>query len=183
MNLYLIALLPPQTIREEVKSLKMEMRDRFDASHALKSPAHLTLFMPIKRRGEEEGEINRCLNDIANNQSAFQVELNGFDCFPPRVLFIKVVDHQPIIRLRNAMISHLIEKLNFSPREIGLRFHPHLTIATRDLTEEAFHRAWPEFKKRTYTSEFKVDKISLLKHNGKNWEVFTESLFKPPQFI
>lgn len=181
MKLYLIALLPPPTIREQAEALKREMSDRFGAKHALKSPAHLTLFMPFRRKEEEEGKIIKCLIDIAKNHSPFKVELNGFDCFPPRVLYIKVVDHQPIIQLREAVIPPLIQKLNFNYREIGLRFHPHLTVATRDLTEEAFSLAWPEFKERIYTAGFEADRISLLKHNGKFWEIRAEAPFLMPK--
>ena len=40
--LYFIALIPETRIMENVRVLKEEMRLKFNASHALKSPAHIT---------------------------------------------------------------------------------------------------------------------------------------------
>ena len=68
MNLYFIALIPPDEIREEVKSLKEEMSARFRSSHALKSPAHITLQMPFKRDDSFEEEMYSTLHSFTLEQ-------------------------------------------------------------------------------------------------------------------
>jgi hypothetical protein len=53
-----------------------------------------------------------------------------------------------------------------------------MTIATRDLKEPAFEKAWPEFSKRSFENSFTAKSLYLLKHNGKFWEWFREYPFK-----
>ncbi len=57
-------------------------------------------------------------------------------------------------------------------------FHPHLTIATRDLRKKAFYEAWEHFKKKEYAAEWITEGISLLRHNKKNWDVLFTSQFQ-----
>ena len=33
-------------------------------------------------------------------------------------------------------------------------FHPHITIAFRDLKKQVFHKAWEEFKDKKYNIDF-----------------------------
>ena len=53
-------------------------------------------------------------------------------------------------------------------------FHPHLTLAFRDLRKSQYPLAWQEFSNKEYKAEFMADKIALLKHNGKSWDVLKE---------
>lgn len=176
-RLYFIALLPPEEIREDVRQLKLEMKKRFDASHALKSPAHITLQMPFRREEEFESEIIETLQNFAVNQSPFALSLNGFDAFPPRVLFIKIEEHPPVQNLHSKLNVVLSNSLSFTEKEIKQQLHPHLTIATRDLHKAAFHAAWDEFKNREFRASFDVNSLFLLKHNGKYWDIFREFPF------
>ncbi len=176
-QLYFIALLPPEDIREDVRELKLIMKKRFDASHALKSPAHITLQMPFRREEEMEDEIIESLENFASEQSEFDVQLNGFDAFPPKVLFIKVEDHDPVQDLHSKLNIVLTQSLSFTESEIKKEMHPHITIATRDLNKAAFNAAWSEFKDRSFQASFKVSSLFLLKHNGKFWDIFRKFPF------
>lgn len=177
-QLYFIALLPPEEIREDVRQLKLEMKKRFDASHALKAPAHITLQMPFRREEDFERTIINSLQAFGVNQSTFTVNLNGFNVFPPHVLFIKIKEHQPIQNLHSNLNVVLTNSLNFTKDKIKQQLHPHMTIATRDLHKAAFHAAWDEFKEREFEASFKVSSLYLLKHNGKCWDQFREFPFK-----
>jgi len=55
-------------------------------------------------------------------------------------------------------------------------YHPHLTLAFRDLKKPMFKLAWAEFKERKYQQSFLTTGITLLKHNGKSWD---ENMFFP----
>ena len=176
--LYLIALVPDPELRDRIRSLKEEMKERFGASHALKSPAHITLQMPFRRAESFEPALVQTLKSLALQQQVFEIPLNGFDCFPPRVLFVRVGNQEAITKLHSRLQKVLKEDLGFSRQEQGFRFHPHMTIATRDLTEESFLQAWPEFAKRTFDAGFVVKSLFLLKHNGKHWDFFREFPFQ-----
>ena len=180
-SLYLIALVPDTDLRVRIRSLKEEMKQRFGASHALKSPAHITLQMPFRRPDSFEPELNQALESLALKQKGFELPLTGFDGFPPRVLYVKVTNQEPVIKLHSQLQNTLKEEVGFSKGERGFRFHPHMTIATRDLTEEAFREAWPEFARRTFEAIFSVKSLFLLKHNGKAWDLHREFPFQGDQ--
>lgn len=169
--LYLIALVPGEELRETVRQLKLEMQKKYCAGHALKSPAHITLQMPFRRRETDEAEMKTILTDFSLAQRPFDVHLDGFDCFRPRVIFINVKDAEPIVHLHQALNKILVEELNLLPGDINRDIHPHMTIATRDLSKEAFFTAWPDYKKRNFEATFPGDRLTLLKHNGRHWEI------------
>lgn len=178
-NLYFIALVPHPELRERVKQLKEEMKERFNAKHALKSPAHITLQMPFKRTENEETRIIDALTAFAVDQKAFQLELNDFGCFYLRVIYLNVVDHEPVALLQRELMEVLHTNLNFNEDELLQKFSPHMTIATRDLDKTMFQKAWSEFKDRRFNAPFKVKSIFLLKHNGKFWNIYREMSFDP----
>lgn len=177
MNLYFIALIPDGALQERVRLLKEEIRERHGAARALRSPAHITLQMPFKRGAEAEYGLCSELEAFAVKQAPFPVRLSGFDCFAPRVIFLRVVDHSPIETLHGALARCLRDRLDFHSQELGERFHPHMTIATRDLSKQAFRKAWTEYKSREFDAEFDAKSLFLLRHNGHSWDVFREFAF------
>jgi 2'-5' RNA ligase len=178
-NLYLIALLPDEALRGDIKGLKEEMKSRYGASHALKSPAHITLQMPFRWAVSAELSLIRALEEFARTQEPFGIDLSGFDCFAPRVLFVKVTPHLPIVSLQARLREQLEQKLGFPPGKEGTPFHPHMTIATRDLSEACFQKAWEEFSERKFRASFTADRLYLLRHTGKAWDIHRTFTFGP----
>jgi len=176
-ELYFIALIPPAEVCEEVKQLKEEMKARFGAKHALKSPAHITLQMPFRKEEETEAALFQSLKKAASACRPFRIELNGFDCFRPKVLFIRVVNHEDVQRTHLLLRPYLVEDVGLPEKQVLPHVHPHMTIATRDLSGPAFYRAWPEFSGRAFEASFEVRSFFLLKHNGKFWDVYREFSF------
>jgi 2'-5' RNA ligase len=72
----------------------------------------------------------------------------------------------------------LVSELHFNPGEIMKEMQPHVTVATRDLTKEAFNEAWPVFQDEEFSESFDVHSIYLLKHNGRNWDILEEFPFR-----
>lgn len=177
MNLYFIALIPHHELREEIRALKEELKERFNVKHALKSPAHITLHMPFKRSSEDEPHIIHTLEYFASRQHSFSIALSGFGCFSSRVIFVRVENHQSITHLHAQLNEALINQMGFNKNAIKPEVHPHLTIATRDLYKAAFKEAWPEFQKREFKASFTAKSIFLLKHNGRHWDIYREFFF------
>lgn len=177
MNLYFIAIVPPRELRQRIYELKEEMRARFRAGHALKSPAHITLQKPFKRCSEEEDTMADALGKFAGSERPFNVVLDGFGCFAPRVIFVKMTDTDHVESLHARLREMLLTKLHFSRDEIMKDVQPHITIATRDLTPETFRDAWSEKKDEVFRGSFTVSSICLMKHNGKNWDLLEEFPF------
>jgi 2'-5' RNA ligase len=57
-------------------------------------------------------------------------------------------------------------------------FHPHITIATRDMAKSVFAEAWPLFKDKEHQAEWEASGLSVLRHNQKNWDVIHTSQFQ-----
>jgi len=49
------------------------------------------------------------------------------------------------------------------------RFHPHITIAYRDLSYSNFIEAWREYEQGNFEARFEVNDFHLLQHDGKKW--------------
>jgi 2'-5' RNA ligase len=177
-QLYFIGIIPDEGIEQRIKELKLEMHDRFKAKHALKSPAHITLQMPFRADTREEPFIIGALKEFSASQRSFDVYLSGFGCFKPRVIFIRISNPEPLKQLHQQMKPVLTKKINLTEKQIVNRFHPHITIATRDLSEFFFYKAWDEFSDREFEDRFTVNHLVLLKHNGKFWDVYRKTAFE-----
>jgi 2'-5' RNA ligase len=171
-SLYFIAILPPEEIAAEVTKWKEYMRDHFESSRALKSPAHITLFAPFWMAATDEKELEACVAKVAEKHRLFRLDLNGFKAFPPRVIYIAPEYSYPLDELQGDVRSNvnafLLERIkDFEPDKHS--FNPHMTIAYRDLTKENFMRAWPEFENRPFHASFIVNHVYLLRHDRQKW--------------
>jgi 2'-5' RNA ligase len=176
-SLYFIAILPNQELQKEVTELKKYMAANFQSKAALSSPPHITLYPPFREKEENEMKIINSLSDFATSQNQFELKLNGFGCFKPRTIFIKPEENDQMNVMQSNLIQHLKATINLSDPQNEKPYHPHMTIATRDLEKSLFFKAWNEFQTKEFKREFTVDRISLLKHNGKYWDILNELKF------
>ncbi len=177
MNLYFIALLCDEKTAHEITALKHDFKNRFNSSHALKAPPHITLQMPFRMDERKEEIIFKALSKFTSKQNPISVKLNGFDCFEPRVIYADVENSKDICHLYTKLIPYLKEIPDIAPKWIKPTIHPHCTIATRDLTPEMFNKAWDEYRNKEFKSSFDCNALTLLKHNGKFWEIYKQFKF------
>ena len=173
VGLYFIAITPPPKIHQEIDSLKKHMRDKYGTRASLRSPPHITLHMPFKRKTHFESEIKIALEDFSHQRTSFDIQLQGFGAFEPRVIYVNV-EPAPGLQTLKADLSLLMRKLLKEERSNykNQPFRPHMTIAFRDLKKPAFHLAWEEFQNKSYQTNFECQSIQLLKHDGKEWHIF-----------
>ncbi|MGK7393803.1 MAG: 2'-5' RNA ligase family protein [Candidatus Cyclobacteriaceae bacterium M3_2C_046] len=172
-NLYFIALIPPEPLREKVSAIKQYIAQHFQSKGALKSPPHITLHMPFYWKPDQEQQLIDFLHDFARTQSTFELELENFGSFPRRVIYIQIHPSENLQQLYVCLTSNIRKKLNIIKDSYKNRgFTPHMTVAFKDLKPAAFSAAWPEFEKKTFSDRFLVDEITLLKHNGRSWDIF-----------
>ncbi|MEQ1584886.1 MAG: 2'-5' RNA ligase family protein [Cyclobacteriaceae bacterium] len=173
--LYFIAILPPMQIRNEIRLLKEYFRDTYQSKAALNSPPHITLHMPFQWKETKEEKLISALMKFVAGKSEVKVQLNGFSCFAPRVIYINVLESGPLRLLQSDLHRFCKTELNlFNAQYRDTPFHPHLTLAFRDLKKDRFERAWDEFKERKFTGDFIANKITLLKHDGKTWTPYSD---------
>ena len=174
-SLYFLALLPPKHLCQFIREIKLEIAERFNSRKALKLPAHITLQPPFKLIEEKEKSLFIRLQNFSGKISEFEVILNDFGAFSPRVIFIEVEAPEKIRTLHQELVSALQD---FLPSEQSRPIHPHITLATRDLSRDNFTAAWAEFKNRKFRERFIANSFSLFKHDGKNWERLARFEFK-----
>lgn len=169
---YFIAIIPPPPIFDQALAEKQYFKEHYNSKASLNSPPHITLHMPFKWNEEKEINLTKQLHSFMALQQPATVRLDNFSSFPPRVIFINVLINEGLIKLQQDLRRYCKLELNlFNANYKEQPFHPHLTVAFRDLKKSNYERAWDEFSKKTFAAEFVANNISLLKHNGKVWEV------------
>ncbi|MDT0645240.1 2'-5' RNA ligase family protein [Zunongwangia sp. F260] len=172
--LYFIALVPDNELENEIRRLKEEIKEKYNSEKALRLPAHITLQIPFKMDGENEGALTEALQEIADKANALKLQLSGFGNFSGRVIYVNVSNPSPVLQLHKNIQEVLASTIYMEDREKSLDIHPHITIATRDLSRKEFKNAWPEYKKREFSASFVAENLTLFKHNGKTWDVLKE---------
>ena len=168
--LYFIAIVPPEPFREKAWNLKEYFRDHYGSKASLNSPPHITLYPPFKLKGEENHLVGE-LEELAKHFRPFVVSLENFGAFPPRVIYIDVL-RQPVMDKLQESIRKLVPDFAQPDPKINddRPFHPHMTLAFRDLKKEEFRKAWKEFNEQELSYSWEVDSFTLLRHNGSRWE-------------
>ena len=170
--LYFIALLPTEDIMNEVLSMQKEIAKKYGSYVALNAPAHITVQKPFFRNIDKEELLISELNEFCKSQTGFQINLNDYGGFPPRTIFIKPESSPALDLLYEKLQAFLKSKLNFNMKELSnYKFNPHMTIANRDISKTGFDVAWKHYQDKEYKRKFMLNNISLLKHNGENWDI------------
>ncbi len=168
--LYFIAIVAPGIINNQVQEWKHYMLQKFNCKVALKSPAHITLIPPFDMPGTMHHELEEVLLQFAAGQLRFPIQLKNFAAFEPRVIYVHVQPNIYLSGLQARLEAYLL-RTDFPIKKEDRPYHPHVTIANRDLQAADFPRAWQHFQQLSFETSFVADTISLLRHNGQIWEV------------
>lgn len=167
--MYYIAILAPDPINEQVLKWKQFMRDHYNCTVALKSPAHITLVAPFWMDASLQAALEQSLANFSKGEKRFPVHLAGFNSFKPRVIFVQVEESKLLKKMQTDLERFLLSTSLFPIKKTTREYHPHITIANRDLLKHDFAPAWENFRNKTYEAAFEVIAITLLKHDGNGW--------------
>jgi len=175
-NLFLVCLVPPVSIVEDIDEIRNYISGKFDVYESLKRPAHITLYPPVKLSSfEAEKKFFKALADAAFSIPFTQV-LKNFNSFPEHTFYLDVEKNEWLMNLEK-QISKELQPLKLI--EQNEKFNPHLTLAFRDI-KPVFKNIIAEFKDRKFKREFQVSSFSVYKHQDKRWQPFREFTFKNP---
>ncbi|RYY67460.1 MAG: 2'-5' RNA ligase family protein [Chitinophagaceae bacterium] len=177
MQLYYVALVLPDALNRKIVLFKEWMRDRFGCRVGLKSPAHITILPPYWMEPALEAGLRSDLEAFAATQASFLVRTKGFSSFKTRTLFIDVHVDEPLRQLKAACDDWFTRLPQYRLKREARPFHPHITIATRDIPAGAFADAWAHFGHKPFEEEWSATELSLLKHNGRSWDVVFRASF------
>lgn len=174
---YFIAIVPPEPVLSSIQAIKQSIFENYGTKGALRSPGHITLHMPFSW---EESKEEKLITELASFkfEKPFSIQLKGYDCFEPRVVFINVTENETLHSLQKKLVKQARQKLQLFNQSDDMRgFHPHVTVAFRDLKKPVFYKVWEEYQSKEFTAEFACSSICLLKHNNQNWEAYKEFKF------
>jgi 2'-5' RNA ligase len=175
--MYFVALVAPDDINQQVLKWKNFFKEHYQCTVALKSPAHITLIPPFWMEEELEKDLIDSIDKFSRSQKPFDITLKNFSTFKPRVIYADVLENELLNDLHRSLNEFINKQSKFPIKKEDRPFHPHVTLATRDLYKKAFYEAWDIFSKKQFEASWKINGISLLRHNKKNWDViFTSQL-------
>lgn len=175
-TLYFIALIPDESLRKKLSTLKEEFSKSYHTYHALKSPPHITLIPPFTFARQNEQILTSTLQEFAHSCTAFEVSILDYGAFKPRVIYLSISKDDQLERLQQRLKDKCSKELGINMNK-SLPFHPHMTLAFRDLSPQMFHKAWERYKVESFRASFKAMSLFLAKHNGKKWEIAHELPF------
>lgn len=175
-NKYFIALIPPEPLQSKIREIKELFHADYGSKGSLRSPAHITLHMPFLWRETKEDKLIQLLVH-ATKERSFQLNLNGFGCFTPRTIYIKNDESVELSDFQKRLSTYTKRSMNLFNATHNRGFHPHTTVAFRDLKKDKFELAWPVFENKVFKAEFEVKSFWLLKHDGKKWNAYREFPF------
>ena len=176
--LYFIALVPPQEIQDYANDIKQYFADNYDSKHAQKSPPHVTLQPPFEWDSGKLTKLEECLQKFVMGRNSIPIIFDGYNAFAPRVIYIDVVKTLDLMNLQTDLMVYLETNLGIVDKAGKSRgFTPHMTVAFKDLQRSKFKAAWIEFENRELHFEFNAEKLTLLKHENKKWNITKELEF------
>jgi len=175
--MYFVALVAPEQIDRQVLKWKNFFKENYGCTVALKSPAHITVIPPFWMSEDLEYDLINSITEFSINKNKFEIVLKDFAAFTPRVIYADVMKNEILAELHKSLNEFIYSQNKFPVKKEERPFHPHVTLAARDLYKKAFHEAWGIFSIKKYEALWPVNGISLLRHNKKNWDViFTSQL-------
>jgi 2'-5' RNA ligase len=177
---YFLAIIPPDPLASVVRQWQLELATEFATKASLRSPPHITLHMPFQWKVKREQELCEALRDYFSKVLSLKVVLEGVGAFPPRVIFINVDKSEELVACQRGLARFCRANFDIRNSDYGDQpFHPHLTLAFRDLRKAVFPMAWEAFRSRSFRETFTASHVAILRHNGTEWTVHQQMPLRP----
>lgn len=177
MRLYFIGIASSDSVNTEVNQFKQYMLEHFHCKAAMKSPAHITLVPPFYLDPSEEEKLFIEIESIANDHTQFQIDLENFAAFAPRVIYVNVKESPELEQLYDSIHNQLIAA-GFNIKKDERKFTPHVTVATRDLSKYDFPAAFRHFQQIQYANSFAATGITVFRNSPGRWDILHDVPFR-----
>ena len=175
-QLYFLAVVLPEALNTEIKGFKNHMLQEWGCKVALKSPAHITILPPYWMDTGLEDSLLQDVASLCAPFAPFPLNLQNFSAFKPRTIFVAVQPSEQLYRLKMAADDFFTRHTQYKAKPDNRSFHPHVTIATRDLHKKSFAEAWQLYESRHYERSVTATGLSVLRHNQKEWDIIHTAL-------
>lgn len=112
------------------RRIELQLADRLGSLHGLKQPPHITFKTPLTV--EDIAPYTDYLDELCLDIAPFDVTLQGFGGFVPRVFFLDVLPNEPLLELHLRVLRDLHQR--FGVQQTGfegphVKFHSSVGIA------------------------------------------------------
>ena len=166
---YFLALVPPVEVLEKAHQIKIMIRDQFGMKYALKSPPHITLKMPFNFNEAKEEVLVKKLSEFLKDQKPFQVKIDGVGTFGNRVIFLRIEKSSALVELQSGLKTFCKRELNLQDELSDRNYHPHMTVAFKDLKTRNFDEVLDLVKEQSFQTEFSAEQLMILKRIEHKW--------------
>jgi len=136
--LYLIEFRFSGYAKETIKELKNNISKRFKVTRKKIVP-HITLVGPL-HIGNEELLID-AVNDVCKKYELVKFNLDGFDNFENRVIYVKIKPSEELKKLREELADKLGKWADLSKFDHDKKFTFHSTLVLKDISRK-FDKIW-----------------------------------------
>ncbi|WP_158531187.1 2'-5' RNA ligase family protein [Algoriphagus chordae] len=172
MQKYFLAIVPEGVFQERVTNLKLEIKDRYQAKYALKSPAHITVKMPFIFNEAKEDKLLEKLRSFVAGYQPMEIAIKGVKTFGERVIYLGVKADQNLFDFQNELKTYCKRELNLVDELSDRNYHPHMTIAFKDLKKSQFQNILRLAVETEIAAELQVSHIVLLKRVNGTWSSY-----------
>jgi 2'-5' RNA ligase len=158
---YFLAIVPTGEIQESATSLKLLLKEQMNIKYALKSPAHITLKMPFSYNKAKEDYLIEKLRTFLSGKENFKIQVKGTGTFGKRVIFWKIEADSKLYELQETLKLFCKRELNLVDELSDRNFHPHMTIAFKDVKERDFDQVKAIVTDRSIDLPFQVFSVEL----------------------
>ena len=176
-KMYFIAIVCPPGPDNKILQYKNWMREHFGSVVALRSPSHITLIPPFWLEENKENNLKQAFQDIKIDLPELEISLDGFSHFGKKRLFARLQNNPSLEELKKNLENHFIAYFGDVIKKDVRPFHPHITIASRDLKPCDFEKAWQHFLNKTVKEKFLSQTISLLKLLDGKWHIIDQKIW------
>ncbi|MDP3567565.1 2'-5' RNA ligase family protein [Sediminibacterium sp.] len=167
---YFLAIVISEPLFQRIEAVKQDLFLKHGLKGALRSPAHITLHRPFEWKEEKENILIEKLKSF-KFKNEFLIELNNYSFFEPRVIYVDLKPNNELFLLHNEIKAFAKKDLRLFNEVNDVRgFHPHITVASRDLKKSNFFELQQEFISKIMSGGFICNSVSLLKLE-KKWDI------------
>jgi hypothetical protein len=167
---YRLVIPADEPVSRQVRHLRIQWEMMYGEAGEAERPPSITVAC-FTARVEMEITFMRWLQRICENQHAFPVTLNNIGALPPHIIYIKVQDESPFIRLAGqlrGLADFMKDKRIFEKPFIRLGSMP----------AEANPGSWMRYTHQIFHAAFMARKLVLYKKEGIEWKVLSQFPFK-----
>ncbi len=172
MQKYFLAIVPDESLLAEAENLKLKLREKFGIKYALRSPAHVTVKMPFSYNEAKEGKLVEKLKSFLAGVDPFEIEVNGVDNFRNRVVFWNVEANERLNAFQQALKIYCKRELNLVDELSDRNFHPHMTIAFKDIKPKQFDEVYEFVKGIPIHAMIDIRELTILKRLDSRWVIY-----------